>query len=201
MCRQLPVTLSHCEDLHSSVRFPPNEHKASFLGFFPLNSFKASIKGGKNFLVFSLYITVIHRRWFSNKNAGDKEIFYIIYRKRFGSKCQCSNINGCFFGHLQVTTPVQFSVCRQCQKSGGALSSPLLQRKICFCNLILGLPKWRDHCERSEVRTESTILTLSSCTTSLDTGSIFWQLVSIQLQMTPSQVTSSKTTGAHRGAS
>lgn len=151
--------------------------------------------------MFSLYITIIHRRWFSNKNAGDKQIFCIIYRNRFGSKCQCSNINGCFFGHLQVTIPVQFSVCRQCQKSGGILCSPFLQGKICFCNLILGLPKWRDHCERSEVRTESTILTLFSCTTSLGTGNIFRQLISIQLQMTPSQVTSCNATGAHRGTS
>lgn len=140
--------------------------------------------------MFSLYITIIHRRWFTNKNAGDKEISCIIYRNRFGSKCQCSNINGCFFGHQQVTIPVQFFICRQCQKSGGTLSSPLLQGKSCFCNLILGLLKWRDHCERSLVRTESTILTLSSCTTSLGTGSIFWQRISIQLQMTPSQVTS-----------
>lgn len=125
----------------------------------------------------------------------------IIYRNRPGSKCQCSNVNGCFFGHPQVTIPVQFFICRQCQKSGGTLSSPLVQEKISFCNLILCLLKWRDHCERSEVRTESTILTLSSRTTSLGTGSIFWQLISIQLQMTPSQVTSSNTTGAHRGTS
>lgn len=138
--------------------------------------------------MFSHYITIIHRRWFSNKNAGDKQIFCIIYRNRFGSKCQCSNINGCFFGHLQVTILVQFSICRQCQKSGRTSSSPLLQGKICFCNLILGLLKAETIVKG--LKSESTILTLSSCKTSLGTGSIFWQLILIQLQTTPSQVTS-----------
>lgn len=91
--------------------------------------------------MFSLYITIIHRRWFSNKNAGDKQIFCIIYRNRFGSKCQCSNINGCFFGHLQVTILVQFSVCRQCQKSGGDSVQPISAGKNLLLQLDSGLAK------------------------------------------------------------
>jgi len=85
----------------------------------------------------------------------------IIYRNWFGNKCRCSNINRCSFGHFQVL-PQSSSLSADSAKSGGFCGAHFSREESKASATWLWACQNGDILKGSQVRTESTILPLSS---------------------------------------